>query len=68
MYTSIASPYQNKKIDVKCSPTLGLHLFTKSAAHHSSQVLSTCYLTLVWLVTQTKIWQHYYTFWAQNDT
>jgi len=51
MHTSIASslqaPIKTKQIDIKCSPALGLHLLAKSAVQHSSQVLSTGYLTLV---------------------
>jgi hypothetical protein len=75
IHTSIASslqaPIKTKQIDIKCSPALGLHLLAKSAVQHSSQVLSTGYLTLVLaynLLQLTKIWQHYYTFWAQNGT
>jgi hypothetical protein len=51
IHTSIASslqaPIKTKQIDIKCSPALGLHLLAKSAVQHSSQVLSTDYLTLV---------------------
>jgi hypothetical protein len=51
IHTSIASslqaPIKTKQIDIKCSPALGLHLLAKSAVQHSSQVLSTGYLTLV---------------------
>ena len=54
IHTSIASslqaPIKTKQIDIKCSPALGLHLLAKSAVQHSSQVLSTGYLTLVWLI------------------
>jgi hypothetical protein len=51
IHTSIASslqaPIKIKQIDIKCSPALGLRLLAKSAVQHSSQVLSTGYLTLV---------------------
>jgi phage FluMu protein Com len=54
IHTSIASslqaPIKIKQIDIKCSPALGLRLLAKSAVQHSSQVLSTGYLTLVWLI------------------
>ncbi len=55
MHTNIASSLQAfikaKQIDIKCSPALGLHLLAKSAVQHSSPVLPTGYLTLIWLIT-----------------